>query len=70
MLFDVLLVGFAVLLNGRTAAAIDGTPCQSVSSMSVAYASLYPSATRIMVPAQAAADCLKVSSEHLVSDIV
>ncbi|KAF2183866.1 hypothetical protein K469DRAFT_667597 [Zopfia rhizophila CBS 207.26] len=59
MLFDLLLVSAAALLNGRTASAEAGTPCQSVSSMSSAFISLYPSATAALVPAQAAEDCLK-----------
>lgn len=59
MLFDLLFVSAAVLLHGRTAMARGGTPCQSVSSMSVAYASYYPEATKILVPADAAANCLK-----------
>ncbi|KAF2878259.1 hypothetical protein BDV95DRAFT_479193 [Massariosphaeria phaeospora] len=60
MLFDLLVLSVAVLLNGRTAKAqSDGTPCQSVSSMSAAYVSLFPSATQALVPAQAAEDCLK-----------
>lgn len=58
MLFDLLVVSAAVLLNSRTAAAA-GTPCQSVSSMSAAFMSVYPSATQALVPAQAAEDCLK-----------
>ncbi|KAF2471196.1 uncharacterized protein BDR25DRAFT_342528 [Lindgomyces ingoldianus] len=59
MLFDLLLVSAAVLLNSRTAMAANGTPCQSVSSMSSAFISLYPSATIALVPAQAAEDCMK-----------
>ena len=59
MLFDLLAVSAAVLLNGRTVAARAGTPCQSVSSMSAAFTSMYPSATIALVPAQAAEDCLK-----------
>lgn len=35
------------------------TPCQSVSSMSAAWRSMYPTATAVLVPAQAAEDCLK-----------
>jgi hypothetical protein len=58
MLFDSFLVGAAVLLNVRTAAAA-GTPCESVSSMSADFVSLYPSATAALVPAQVAEDCLK-----------
>jgi hypothetical protein len=57
MVFDLLLLSAAVLLNSRTAAAAD-TPCASVSSMSADYVSLYPSATVALVPATAAAACL------------
>lgn len=63
MLFDLLLVSAAVLLNSGTVAAQRttgaGTPCQSVSSMSAAFTSMYPSATIALVPAQAAENCLK-----------
>ncbi|OAL55274.1 hypothetical protein IQ07DRAFT_638970 [Pyrenochaeta sp. DS3sAY3a] len=63
MLFDLLLVSAAVLLNGGTVAAQRttraGTPCQSVSSMSAAFTSMYPQATVALVPAQAAENCLK-----------
>jgi hypothetical protein len=61
MLFDLLAVSAAVLLNGRTAMAQDDemTPCQSVSSMSAAFMSLYPSETAALVSPQAAEACLK-----------
>lgn len=61
MLFDLVAVSAAVLLNSRTAMAQndEGTPCQSVSSMSAAFMSQFPSATAALVPAQAAEDCLK-----------
>ena len=61
MLFDLLVVSAAVLLNSRTATAQDDemTPCQSVSSMSAAFMSAYPTETVALVPAQAAEDCLK-----------
>lgn len=36
-----------------------GTPCQSASSMSSAFMSAYPTATIALIPAGAAADCLK-----------
>lgn len=59
MLFDLLVVSAAVLLNGRTAVAQDGSPCSSVSSMSSAYMSMFPEETQAVVPADAAHDCLK-----------
>lgn len=63
MLFNLLAVSATVLLNGRPVAAQRGsrasTPCQSVSSMSAAFTSLYPQATIALVPAQVAEDCLK-----------
>lgn len=60
MLLDLLVLGAAVLLNSRTAAAQSrGSPCASVSSLSSAYISLFPSATQAVVSAQTAADCLK-----------
>jgi hypothetical protein len=60
MLFDLLALSAAVLLNSRTVAAQSGgTPCSSVSSMSSEYISLIPTATQALVPAQAAEDCLR-----------
>ncbi|ORY07131.1 hypothetical protein BCR34DRAFT_28177 [Clohesyomyces aquaticus] len=60
MLFDLVVLSAAVLLNSRIAAAAnDKTPCQSVSSMSSAFMSMYPSATAALVPAQPAQDCLR-----------
>lgn len=59
MLFDLFVVSAAVLLNSRTVAAKADTPCESVSSMSSAFMSAYPSATRAMVPAETAVACLK-----------
>lgn len=59
MLFDLLVLSAAVVLNGRPALAQrGGTPCQSVSSMSAEYMSMFPQATQALVPAKAAADCL------------
>jgi hypothetical protein len=60
MLFDLLALSAAVLLNGRTVRAQSGgSPCSSVSSMSSAYMSSFPTETQALVPAQAAEDCLK-----------
>jgi hypothetical protein len=59
MLLELFLVSLAVLLHGRTVVAQRGTPCQSVSSMSAAYMSIYPEATEALVPADAAVNCLK-----------
>lgn len=58
MLFDLLVVSAAVVLNGQPALAQRGTPCQSVSSMSSEFMSMFPEATEALVPAKAAADCL------------
>ncbi|KAF2688720.1 hypothetical protein K458DRAFT_475396 [Lentithecium fluviatile CBS 122367] len=60
MLFGLLTVSAAVLLNGRTvAAASGGTPCSSVSSMSSKFMESFPTATQALVPGQAAEDCLR-----------
>lgn len=59
MIFSLFALGAAILLHGRTAAAQDGTPCEIVSSMSAAYVSEVPEATVALVPAEAAANCLK-----------
>ncbi|KAF2710765.1 hypothetical protein K504DRAFT_475718 [Pleomassaria siparia CBS 279.74] len=60
MLYHLLVVGVAVLLNTGTAAAQRSkTPCQSVSSMSVAFMASYPTATAALIPGQAAEDCLR-----------
>jgi hypothetical protein len=58
MVFDLVLLSAAVLLNGKLAAAATKEPCASVSSMSAAYVSMYPTATVALVPATAAASCL------------
>jgi hypothetical protein len=60
MLFNLLALSAAVLLNGRTAnAQTGGSPCASASSMSAAWMSRFPEATVALIPAQQAEDCLK-----------
>ena len=59
-LFEMVALSAAVLFTASPVAAQKATsPCQSVSSMSVAFTSMFPKATQALVPAQVAAACLK-----------
>ena len=60
MLFNLLVVSTAVLLNSKAAQAQDRmTPCQVVSSQSADFITMYPTASAALVEAQPMADCLK-----------
>ncbi len=55
-----LTLSASVLLSASPVAAQKAsTPCQSLSSMSAAFTSMFPKATQALVPAQVATDCLK-----------
>lgn len=60
MFSNLVALSAAVLLSSRTAnAQTQGSPCASMSSMSVDWMSAYPESTAALVPAPAAEDCLK-----------